>query len=154
MDDLTLARVVHVASVVLWIGGVYFVTCVVMPAIRKSTAAASRLSDFHALEARFSWQARIWVVLAGTSGLWMIHRGNMWSRFLDLNFWWMHAMVALWIVFAMVLFAIEPIFLHRRMMQSTTPEADFARMESAHRILLILALISVIGAAGGSHGLL
>lgn len=154
MDDFALARVVHVASVVLWIGGVYFVTCVAMPTIRKSTAADARLSAFHALEASFAWHARIWVAFAGASGLWMIHLGDMWSRFLDLHFWWMHAMVALWIVFAMMLFVIEPIFLHRRMMQSATPEADFARMESAHRILLILALISVIGAVSGSHGLL
>ncbi|WP_417595812.1 hypothetical protein [Parasphingorhabdus sp.] len=37
MDDYTIARVVHVASVLLWIGGVAFVTMVAMPAIRRQS---------------------------------------------------------------------------------------------------------------------
>ena len=36
MDDFLIARVIHMASIVLWIGGVAFVTTVAMPAIRRS----------------------------------------------------------------------------------------------------------------------
>jgi uncharacterized membrane protein len=38
MDDITLARAVHVLAVVHWMGGVAFVTLVILPAI----AAISR----------------------------------------------------------------------------------------------------------------
>jgi hypothetical protein len=31
------------------------------------------------------------------------------------SYWWMHAMVCLWLVFAAMLFANEPLFLHRRL---------------------------------------
>jgi len=153
VDDFTIARVVHVVAVLFWIGGVGFVTWVVMPAIRHSESAADRLGKFHAIEGRFAWQAKIWVLLAGASGFWMVHRAGMWSRFAELHFWWMHAMVALWAVFTLMLFVVEPLFLHRRLATSQTPQADFQRMERVHHILIVLALITLAGAIGGSHGL-
>ena len=153
MTDFILARAVHVVSVLMWIGGVAFVTTVTMPAIRRSVPEAERLAAFHRFEERFAPQARVWVLLAGASGLWMIWRTDMWSRFEDGRYWWMHAMVALWLVFATMLFVIEPLFLHRRMAASSEPAGDFARMEIMHRILLAAAIVTLVGAAGGSHGL-
>ena len=153
MDDFTLARIVHVVAVLFWIGGVGFVTWVVMPAIRQSERATDRLAKFHTIEGRFAWQAKIWVLLAGASGFWMVHRAEMWPRFADPRFWWMHAMVALWAVFTLMLFVIEPLFLHRRLATSQTPQADFQRMERVHHVLIVLALITLTGAVGGSHGL-
>ncbi|TXH13952.1 MAG: hypothetical protein E6R02_01850 [Gammaproteobacteria bacterium] len=153
MDDLVLARAIHVIAVLFWIGGVGFVTWVVMPALRASERPVERLARFHLIEGRFAWQARIWVTLAGASGLWLIYRADMWSRFAELSFWWMHLMVALWAVFALMLFVLEPLVLHRRMASSTTPEADFARMMRLHQVLSLLGVVAVFGAVGGSHGL-
>ena len=154
MDDFSLARVVHVVSVVMWIGGVAFVTTTAMPAIRAAEPPERRLAAFHRFERRFVWQARIWVLLAGASGVWMIQSGGLWDRFSDPAFWWMHAMVAVWLVFFAMLFVIEPLVLQRRMTASSQPEQDFDRMERMHRVVLALALTAVIGAAAGSRGLL
>lgn len=154
MDDFTIARVVHVSSVLLWIGGVAFVTMVAMPAIRRQSRADERLSTFHGLENGFSWQAKIWVLLAGASGFWMTWRADLWDRFADPRFWWMHAMVIVWFIFMMMLFVLEPLFIHRRMAESREPERDFARIERVHQILNILGIITVIGAVAGSHGLI
>jgi len=154
MDDFSLARALHVVSVVMWIGGVAFVTTVAMPAIRAAEPAAARLSVFHRFEQRFVWQARFWVLLAGASGVWMTESGGLWDRFSDPAFWWMHAMVAVWLVFFAMLFVIEPLVLQRRMAGSAQPEKDFDRMERMHRVVLALALTAVIGAAAGSRGLL
>ena len=93
------------------------------------------------------------IVLAGASGFWMIHRAQMWGRFTDPQFWWMHAMVGLWAIFFAMLFLAEPLFLHWRMRNSPDPGRDFRRMERLHRILLLLAVVTVLGAAAGSHGL-
>lgn len=153
MDELVIARIVHVVAVLFWIGGVGFVTWVIIPAIKASEPPEDRLAKFHLIEGRFAAQARIWVLLAGTSGFWLVHRSDMWSRFADLHFWWMHAMVALWSIFALMLFVLEPLVLHRRMAASRTPEADFRRMARLHQILLVLAVITLSGAVGGSHGL-
>lgn len=153
MDDLTIARVVHVVAVLFWIGGVGFVTWVIMPAIRQNERPVQWLQKFHAIEGRFAAQARVWVLLAGASGFWMVHRAGMWGRFAEPGFWWMHAMVALWAVFTLMLFLIEPLFLHRRMAASPAPQVDFQRMERVHRLLIGLSLITLVGAVGGSHGL-
>ncbi|MBY8826417.1 hypothetical protein [Sphingomonas colocasiae] len=153
MDDFTLARIVHATAILFWIGGVGFVTLVVMPAVRAGYPEHERLAAFHRIEARFAPQARIWVLLAGTSGLWMSWRGGLWARFADAQFWWMHAMVAIWLVFAAMLFVVEPLFLHRRMTRSPHPHKDFARMQRMHHILLALSVLTLIGAIGGSHGL-
>ena len=154
MDDFGLARALHVVSVVMWIGGVAFVTTTAMPAIRAAEPPERRLAAFHRFERRFVWQARIWVLLAGASGVWMTQSGGLWDRFSDPAFWWMHAMVAVWLVFFAMLFVIEPLVLQRRMTASSQPERDFDRMERMHRVVLALALTAVIGAAAGSRGLL
>ena len=152
MDDFIIARALHVLAVLMWIGGVAFVTLVLMPSIRLSTPPRERLQVFHRIEGRFAPQAAFWVLLAGASGFWMTHRAGLWERFAELQFWWMHAMVAVWLAFATMLFVAEPLFLHRRMEASLTPEQDFARMEQVHRVLLLASLLTVLGAAAGSHG--
>ncbi|MFA6220496.1 MAG: DUF4149 domain-containing protein [Erythrobacter sp.] len=154
MDDFTLARVVHVVSIVGWIGGVWFVTFVVMPAIARSEAPDDRLHAFHKIEQCFSVQAKVWVLLAGASGFWMTWRGNMWWRFAEPAYWWMLAMFALWLLFFLMLFVAEPLVLHRRMDESPTPEREFRLMVRTHRILSVFALITTLGAMAGAHGLI
>lgn len=154
MDDFTIARVIHVASIVLWMGGVAFVTMVAMPAIKRRSATDDRLSAFHGLESGFAWQAKIWVLLAGASGFWMTWRMDMWDRFLDIGYWWMHAMVILWLIFMAMLFVVEPLFLHSRMDESNKPGSDFAKMEIVHRVLTLFGIITIMGAVAGSHGLI
>ena len=73
LPKLVLARIVHVLSVVLWIGGVAFVTTVVIPTIRKLPPHDQRIELFEHLESRFALQARITTVLTGASGLYLIH---------------------------------------------------------------------------------
>lgn len=58
IDWLILARALHVVSVVGWIGGVWFVTFVVMPAIARNEAPAARLAAFHQIERGFAPEAQ------------------------------------------------------------------------------------------------
>lgn len=153
--DVTIARIIHVASIVLWIGGVGFVTTVLMPAVRRTRPPAERLATFLQFENTFAPQARVTVALAGLSGLYMTWRLDAWSRFTSPEQWWMHAMVGLWLVFALMLFVLEPLVLHRRlagMIASGLSGPMFERMELFHRVMLILSLITVGGAIAGSHG--
>jgi uncharacterized membrane protein len=155
VDDVTLARAVHVLAVVLWIGGVGFVTTVLLPAVRRGTAPAEQLALFHAIERRFAWQARGTTLLAGLSGLYMVVRLDLWARFLLAGFWWMHAMVAVWLLFTLMLFVAEPWFLHRWLLARATvkPAATLALVQRLHWLLLGLSLIALLGAVAGSHGI-
>ena len=58
MDDVVIARALHVLAVVIWIGGVAMVTTVVLPAIRRGDFGPNRLQVFEAIERRFAWHAR------------------------------------------------------------------------------------------------
>jgi hypothetical protein len=43
----------------------------------------------------------------------MVHGLDAWGRYLDLSFWWVHLMTLVWLIFTLVLFVLEPLFLHR-----------------------------------------
>lgn len=148
------ARIVHVLAVVVWIGGVWFVTAVVLPAMRKKPSQ-EWLVEFNAVERRFAPQARIAVLLVLLSGLYMLYQYDIWDRFVEGHYWWMHLMVAVWLFFAVFLFVLEPLVLHRviERQASSAPGATFKLMLRFHRVMLALALLAIFAAVGGAHGL-
>jgi uncharacterized membrane protein len=154
--DVTVARALHVLAVVLWIGGVGLVTTVLLPVLRRMPDPAQRLAMFEAVENRFGKQARISVIIAGLTGLYMLVRMNLWYRFAWSSYWWMHAMVLIWAIFALMLFIVEPFVLHRRFAArvAADPNAAFRMLHWVHIVLLILSLVTILGAVAGSHGLL
>ncbi|HVN41770.1 MAG TPA: hypothetical protein VMT50_03225 [Steroidobacteraceae bacterium] len=156
MDSALIARTVHVLGVVLWIGGVAFVTTVLLPAVRRIKAPGERVEFFESIERRFAWQARVTTLLVGLSGLYLVREWNLWDRFASAQFWWMHAMVAVWAIFTLMLFVAEPLVLHRRLiaLSRERPEAAFRLIERMHRVLLALSLVAVAGAVAGAHGLI
>jgi hypothetical protein len=113
IDDVTLARAIHVIAVVFWIGGVAMVTTVLLPAVRRFKSSDERVVFFESVEKRFAAQSRVSTLAAGSSGFYMIYRLDLWSQFASVAFWWMHAMTALWRIFTLMLFVLEPLFLHR-----------------------------------------
>jgi uncharacterized membrane protein len=153
MDDIVIARALHVLAVVHWIGGVAFVTLIVLP-LARSRPAAEALAQFTAFEERFASQVRISIPLAGATGLWMTYRMNLWDRFADPRFWWMSAMFGLWLVFMLMVFVIEPL-LHDRFEREArrAPLSTLRRVAGLHAALLTLAAITVLGAVAGAQGL-
>lgn len=155
MDSFTLARAAHVLAIVLWIGGVAFVTLVLLPSL-KEVEPTARMAMFERLERRFGGQAKFSVLLAGLSGFYMTHLLQAWDRFADMRFWWMHAMAAVWLLFAIVLFIAEPLFLHAWFHRSAEndPENTFSLLQRMHTVLLMASLITVAAAVLGAHGAL
>lgn len=156
MDDLTIARALHVLAVVHWIGGLTMVTTVILPAIRRYPDRTRRAALFESIEGGFAWQARISVSLAGLAGFYMTYRLDAWNRFLNPGYWWMHAMVLLWAFFTIMLFIAEPLFLHARFSRQVARDPDRALLivQRAHWLLLVLSAITVGAAVLGAHGAL
>jgi uncharacterized membrane protein len=123
MDNLAITRSLHVLTVISWIGGV---TMVVLPAIRRGDLGPNRLQEFEAIERRFVWHARIATLIVGLAGLYMTEYANLWDRFRFGEFWWMHAMVAIWLVFSVVLFVAEPLIPRHRFDCWATARPDAA----------------------------
>ena len=155
MDDVAIARALHVLCVVLWIGGVGFVTTVLLPAVRRLRSPEERMALFEQIERRFAWQARLTTSITGLTGFYMVYRFNLWDRFEHGAYWWMDAMVAVWLLFTLMLFVAEPLILHRWLLARSraNPEATFRLVEWFHRVLLAISLLTVLGAVAGSHGL-
>ena len=149
MNDILLARIIHVLAVVHWIGGVSFVTLVVLPLAR-------RLHDkelFVSVEHQFSAQVRFSLPLAGAAGFWMTWRLDLWWRFADADFWWMTAMLGVWAVFMLLVFVVEPLMGARLLKQlEANPTAMLGRLGRVHSILLAAAAVAIFGTLAGVHG--
>lgn len=154
LENLTLVRIIHVLAVILWIGGVAMVTTVIIPAVKRMKSKEEQIKTFEIIEGRFALQAKITTLITGLSGFYMLYLLNAWDRYLELKYWWIHAMTLVWIIFTLVLFVFEPLVLHRLFKKYTqqNPEKPFNFIHKAHWVLLILALITTIGAVAGSHG--
>lgn len=154
MSDYFLARAVHVVAVVFWIGGVAFVATILLPAVRRLRTLDEQLAFFEEIESGFARQARWTTLLAGASGLWLAHRLDAWHRFTEPGYWWMHAMLLLWIVFTLILFVLEPLWLHRwfRARAARDAAGTLALVATLHFVLLAISVLTLLGAAAGSHG--
>jgi uncharacterized membrane protein len=154
MNDFALARVLHVLGVVLWIGGVAMVTMVLLPATRRLKAAEEQVAFFEQIESRFATQSRITTLVTGLSGFYMVYVLHAWHRFQELRYWWMIAMVVVWLIFTLLLFVLEPVVLHRRLVERARrdPAGTFALIQWLHWFLLVISLITIAGAVAGSHG--
>ncbi len=154
IDGLTLARVIHVLAVVWWIGGVLMVTTVIIPVLKRANGATPKAVLFEQIEARFSRQAKIAVLLTGLSGFYMIYAMDAWAWFSHGQFWWLHAMISLWAVYFIVLFILEPLLFHSRFKAKaqTSPEKAFVKLQVAHWVLMTLSLFVIVIGVAGAHG--
>lgn len=149
-----LARALHVLGVVLWIGGVAFVTTVLLPALQRQERNGDRLALFEALEGRFAWQARLTTLLTGLSGFYMLYWLGAWDRYRQAEFWWIHLMTAVWFVFTLVLFVLEPLVLHHKFHEMALQDEvrAFRLVRRMHVVLLTISLVAVLGGMLGAHG--
>ncbi|MBI5130576.1 MAG: hypothetical protein HZA66_14140 [Rhodopseudomonas palustris] len=153
-DWPTVARIVHVLGVVHWIGGLAFVTFVILPGLQE-IEPSRRLALFDTLERRFARQARVSTLLVGVSGFYMLQAYGEGGRLAELRFWWLDAMIGLWALFIVMLFVAEPLFLHAWFADRARrdPDRAFRVALRGHRVLSAIALITILGAVGGAHGM-
>jgi len=64
-------------------------------------------------------------------------------------------LIGLWAIFTIMLFVVEPLFLHAWFdaRAQRDPDGAFRVASRGHRILSLLAVVTVLGAVGGTHGL-
>jgi len=155
MNDIAIAVAVHVLAIVWWIGGVAMVTTVLLPAARRFDDAAAGMAMFQRIEARFAWHARVATFLAAASGFYMVAVLRLWPYFSKPEYWWLDAMVFVWTVFTLVLFVAEPLFVHRWLdrQAAAAPARTLALLQRLHWIALIFSIVTILGAAAGSHGM-
>src|SRR3990172_13132200 len=76
---LPLLITVHVIGVVLWIGGVAFVTMVVLPMIMRMENSLEKVLFFQGVEHRFAKIAKTSVLVVGVTGVLLLQITGKWS---------------------------------------------------------------------------
>jgi uncharacterized membrane protein len=142
-------RGIHVLAIVLWIGGVAFVTTVLLPALRKK---GGDYQTFEVLEHSFGTQAKVTTQLALVTGLGMLWITNGWERLT--NTWWLWAMLLAYTVFTIMLFFLEPIVVHRLLHERSKkdPQGTLLLLQRLHYLLLTIGLVAAVGGTIGAHG--
>lgn len=156
IDDFAFARALHVLALVHWIGGVAMVTTIVLPRARALTDAQAALAAFEAFEVRFAAQVRISILLVGLSGFYMLDRLQAWERLVDPAFWWLMLMIVVWGIFALMVYVLEPLFIHRLFHNYALRDKEraFTLAIRLHSVALTISGVAIVAGVLGAHGAL
>lgn len=86
------------------------------------------------------WQARTALVVVGVTSLYMTARLELRPMFRSVEFWWMHAMICFWLLFAIILFIAEPVISRRA---GAVPASG----QSAKRLAWLQRTVSLVSIA-------
>lgn len=152
--------IIHVFGVVIWIGGVAFVTMIIFPMIQRTENSLEQVIMFQGVEHRFSKIAKIMVVLVGLSGLYLIY-GKYGFNFKELGFGvWI--MITVWAFYASLLFGLEKIIFKKLFSTPTGEQPDlpteqagtrkiFNILQGFHWIILILSFLAIAAGIWTTH---
>lgn len=134
-----IALILHVFSVVIWIGGVSFVTMIVFPMIQRSGSSIEQVMMFQGIEHRFSKIAKIMVILAGVSGFYLLY-----IKGLSFGVW---VMICVWAFYASLLFFLEKILFKKIFSKPSGEQLNtkqiFFRLQVFHWFVLGLSFFAI-----------
>jgi uncharacterized membrane protein len=136
--------IIHVLSVVLWIGGVGFVTMVTFPALQAMEDSMEKVRFFMGVERRFSRLARAYVIIVGITGvLLFFHRGGFGGIISPWIAIVLGFKVLIWLLFAILLFGAEKHLMKILVSSRTAQDSAFRRMVIFHWVMLIMSILAI-----------
>jgi len=150
---LQLSVVLHVIGVVVWIGGVAFVTIILFPMIHDMEDPMEKALLFQRVENRFAGIARVMIVMVGLTGLFNLYEKGLYHILSTPQGWWLHLMITVYTVYALLIFGLEKALFKRIFKDIKNMNADqvFFRMTVFHWVVLILSLLAVAGGVIGTY---
>lgn len=125
-------------SVVVWIGGVAFVTLVTFPMILRMDKSLEMVVMFQGTEHRFGKIAKVMVILAGLSGFYLLYEKGLSSAVL--------IMIVIWTVYAALLFGLEKLIfakLFGRPEDQKDTKKVFNILQWFHWVVLALSFLAI-----------
>lgn len=134
----------HVLSVVIWIGGVAFVTVIIFPVLTRIEDSIAKVSFFMGFEKRFQLLAKILVIVVGLTGVILfLNRGGFKSLASEESILLGYKFI-IWLFYFVLLFGGEKRLMSTLVSPETSPEKAFKRLSLFHWGVLILSLIAII----------
>lgn len=141
------ALIIHVIAVIIWIGGVAFVTMITFPMIQRGSSSLEQVMMFQGVEHRFSKIAKAMVILVGLSGLYLIN-----EKGLSVGAW---IMIFVWALYASLLFGLEKIIFKKIFTTPAGEELDtkkiFFILQVFHWVILALSFSAVAAGIWTAH---
>ena len=153
---VSLLTAVHVIGVVVWIGGVAFVTMIVFPMIRRMEDSFEKVLFFQGMEHRFARIAKSSVAVVGLTGGWLLYITGEWRTLLSMVGIGPTLMILVWSLYLFVLLFEGRIF---KMIFGDRSQQDtgkiFSLLSRFHWVVLGLSLLTVgVGVWAGHGGVL
>ena len=151
-------HLIHLLTVILWIGGLGFITILVLPLIIKMPDPLQKVLFFQRIEHKFAPMARVYTVITGITGFIMMFMTGAEGMLFTRQGFPLLFMLGVWVFWAIMLFGLEPIII-RRMLDNMASggtkleiETVFSRMNRLHFALLALSLAAASAGAAFAHG--
>ncbi len=143
---------VHVVLVVLWIGGVGFVTLVIFPQLLKMEDSLEQVLMFHRIESRFAKQAKVYVWLTGFTGALLLYYTGKHTVLLQAETLGISIMIFVWAFYLAVLTFEKKLFAKIFEGKEVEGKKVFWFLSAFHWVVLGLSLLAVFAGVWQGHG--
>ncbi len=148
-----LLTAIHVTTIVLWIGGVAFVTIIIFPMLLKMEDSFEKVMMFQRVENKFAKQARFYAWTAGITGGILLYMTGQYNALFTMNTIGVTVMLIVWLVYILVLTFEKRVF---KVLFSQPEKLDaakiFVRLNAFHWVVLGLSLAAVFIGVWAGHG--
>lgn len=150
-------HIIHLLTVIVWIGGLAFVTFIIFPVIFKTPDPLQKVLTFQRIEHRFARLARYFVVITGASGFIMLFTTGWYSALFTRPGIPLTFMSLVWVFWMVMLFGVEPLVI-RKMLENMAKHGDemtidsiFKRVNRMHWLLLFISLLAAVAGVLTAH---
>jgi len=150
---ISLLIAIHVIGVVLWIGGVAFVTMVVFPMILRMENSLEKVLFFQGVEHRFAKIAKTSVFVVGLTGALLLRVTGEWNILFKAAGIGPTLMTIVWLFYVLILMFEGRLFkaIFKGETQQDTAKVFF-RLSAFHWVILGLSLLAVGVGVWAGHG--
>lgn len=144
---------VHVLGVVIWIGGVAFVTMIVFPMLTRMENSLEKVLFFQGVEHRFAGIAKVSLAVVGLTGGWLLYETGEWRMLFSMAGIGTTLMVVVWTFYLLVLLFEAKIFgMLFKGKEGQDADRIFVLLSRFHWVVLGLSLLAVGVGVWAGHG--
>ena len=150
---LTILLIIHVIGVIIWIGGVAFVTMVIFPMMYQTEGSLEKALLFQRVEHRFAGMVRWLIAIVGVTGFWLLYSKYGFGILTQRRGIGILIMIFAWTLYTVILLSERKIF------SKIFADPEKIDMNNAlkiingmHWALLVISISAVAGGVWFGHG--
>jgi len=150
---LTILLIIHVICVIIWIGGVAFVTMVIFPLVYRTEGSLEKALLFQGVEHRFAGMVKWLIAVVGATGFWLLSAKYGLTILLEPRGFGVLIMLFAWTLYTAVLLFERTLF---GKLFADPEKIDMNKglrmINVMHWFLLVISFSAVAGGVWFGHG--